>query len=138
MCFVVRRRDGGGWVGGWVSGKIWVGGSPPPRPLQWGWDVSGILGGLPFVSISRKQSKDSSNDDAVIFQMAQAPPIHHVTQTVTTLNRRIVCDKISEILLPSASPPRRESTPSNTPKIGYKLHKYGLKHALHILDSHFR
>ena len=26
----------------------------------------------------------------------------------------------------------------HTPKIGYKLHKYGLKHALHILDSHFR
>ena len=26
----------------------------------------------------------------------------------------------------------------HTPKIGYKLHKYGLNHALHILDSHFR
>ena len=25
-----------------------------------------------------------------------------------------------------------------TPKIGWKLHKYGLKHALHILDGHFR
>ena len=26
----------------------------------------------------------------------------------------------------------------HTPKIGLKLHKYGLKHALHILDGHFR
>ena len=26
----------------------------------------------------------------------------------------------------------------NTPKIGWKLHKYGLKHALHTLDDHFR
>ena len=26
----------------------------------------------------------------------------------------------------------------HTPKIGYKLHKYGLKHALHSLDDHFR
>ena len=25
----------------------------------------------------------------------------------------------------------------HTPKIGYKLHKYGLKHALHSLDDHF-
>ena len=24
----------------------------------------------------------------------------------------------------------------NTPKIGWKLHKYGLKHALHTLDGH--
>ena len=24
-----------------------------------------------------------------------------------------------------------------TPKIGWKLHKYGLKHALHSLDVHF-
>ena len=24
------------------------------------------------------------------------------------------------------------------PKRGLKLHKYGLKHALHILDGHFR
>ena len=26
----------------------------------------------------------------------------------------------------------------HTPKIGWKLHKYGLKHALHTLDDHFR
>ena len=26
----------------------------------------------------------------------------------------------------------------NTPKIGWKLHKYGLQHALHTLDDHFR
>ena len=26
-----------------------------------------------------------------------APPIHHVTQTMTTLNRLLTCDKISEI-----------------------------------------
>ena len=26
----------------------------------------------------------------------------------------------------------------NTPKIGWKLHKYGLKHALHTLEDHFR
>ena len=25
-----------------------------------------------------------------------------------------------------------------TPKIGWKLHKYRLKHALHTLDDHFR
>ena len=29
--------------------------------------------------------------------MAQAPPIHHVTQTVTTLNGLLICAKISEI-----------------------------------------
>ena len=33
----------------------------------------------------------------VILLMAQAPPIHYVTQTVMTLNRLLVCDKISEI-----------------------------------------
>jgi len=39
-------------------------------PLPWGWDVFGILGaGFPFyplsaaVSIPRKQSEDSSNED---------------------------------------------------------------------------
>ena len=44
-----------------------------------------------------------------------------------------------KILLPSASPPRRLSTPSNAckHKIGKKRHKYGLKHALHSLDGHF-
>ena len=26
----------------------------------------------------------------------------------------------------------------HTPQIGWKLHKYGLKHALHTLDDHFR
>ena len=26
----------------------------------------------------------------------------------------------------------------HTPKIGWKLHKYRLKHALHTLDDHFR
>ena len=26
----------------------------------------------------------------------------------------------------------------HTPKIGWKLHKYGLKNALHTLDDHFR
>ena len=26
----------------------------------------------------------------------------------------------------------------HTPKIGWKLHKYGLKHVLHTLDDHFR
>ena len=26
----------------------------------------------------------------------------------------------------------------HTPIIGWKLHKYGLKHALHTLDGHFR
>ena len=26
----------------------------------------------------------------------------------------------------------------HTPKIGWKLRKYGLKHALHTLDDHFR
>ena len=26
----------------------------------------------------------------------------------------------------------------HTPKIGWKLHKYGLKHALHTSDDHFR
>ena len=26
----------------------------------------------------------------------------------------------------------------HTPKIGWKLHKYSLKHALHTLDDHFR
>ena len=26
----------------------------------------------------------------------------------------------------------------HTPKIGWKLHKYGLQHALHTLDDHFR
>ena len=26
----------------------------------------------------------------------------------------------------------------HVPKIGWKLHKYGLKHALHTLDGHFR
>ena len=26
----------------------------------------------------------------------------------------------------------------HTPKIGWKLHKYGLKHPLHTLDDHFR
>ena len=26
----------------------------------------------------------------------------------------------------------------HTPKIGWKLHNYGLKHALHTLDDHFR
>ena len=33
----------------------------------------------------------------VILQMGQAPPIHHVTQAVRTLNRLLICDKISEI-----------------------------------------
>ena len=26
----------------------------------------------------------------------------------------------------------------HTPQIGWRLHKYGLKHALHSLDGHFR
>ena len=45
-----------------------------------------------------------------------------------------------KILLPSASPPSRESTPSNTHthKIGGKRQKYGLKDALHSLDGHFK
>ena len=50
-----------------------------------------------------------------------------------------VDEKELQILWPSAIPPRRESTQEqHTPKIGWKLHKYGLKHALHTLDDHFR
>ena len=33
---------------------------------------------------------------------------------------------------------QRIYTEQNVPKIGWKLHKYGLKHALHTLDGHFR
>ena len=29
-------------------------------------------------------------------------------------------------------------TEQHVPKTGWKLHKYGLKHALHSLDGHFR
>ena len=33
---------------------------------------------------------------------------------------------------------RRIYTEQDVPKIGWKLHKYGLKHASHTLDGHFR
>ena len=33
---------------------------------------------------------------------------------------------------------QRIYTEQHVPKIGWKLHKYGLKHALHTLDGHFR
>ena len=33
---------------------------------------------------------------------------------------------------------QRIYTEQHVPKIGWKLHKYGLKHALHTFDGHFR
>ena len=40
-------------LGGWVSN--------PPPPLQWGWDVSGILGGFPFYPLSAAVSISRHN-----------------------------------------------------------------------------
>ena len=38
----------------------------------------------------------------------------------------------------SKSTSQRIYREQHTPKIGWKLHKYRLKHALHTLDDHFR
>ena len=65
MCFVVRRRDGWGWVGGWVSWKFWVRGCPntPPPPSRGGETVLDSGRGFPVyplsaaVSISRPNMK---------------------------------------------------------------------------------
>ena len=38
----------------------------------------------------------------------------------------------------SKSTSQRIYAEQHTPKIGWKLHKYGLKHALHTLDDHFK
>ena len=65
---------------------------------------------------------------------------------------RVGCSRIfpAQFIL-SAPPPRQENSiafgkstsqriyrEQHTPKIGWKLHKYRLKHALHTLDDHFR
>ena len=80
--------------------------NPHPPPSSGGGTFLGFLGGFLFsaaVSSSRHKMKKLCEcglyvaDLEKALQMAQAPPIHHVTQTVTTLSRLLICDKFSEI-----------------------------------------
>ena len=80
--------------GGWVSKH--------PPPLPWGWDNSGSLGVMMHgiwvpdakggTSNKWKRSEDCSSQDSDLMS-SQAPPIHHVTQAVTTRNRLLICFK---------------------------------------------
>ena len=53
------------------------------------------------------------------------------------LHEHQTCPKENSIAF-GKSTSQRIYPEQHTPKIGWKLHKYSLKHALHTLDDHFR
>ena len=55
---------------------------------------------------------------------------------MTSIRLRIM--KIRNSIAFGKSTSQRIYREQHTPKIGWKLHKYRLKHALHTLDDHFR
>ena len=90
-------------MGGWVSWKFWVGGCPnTPLPPLWGWDNSGSLGvmmhGMAGSDIHRLSCLSQLGLSpmlkmvccALILQISSAPPIHHLTQAVATVNRLLI------------------------------------------------
>ena len=59
------------------------------------------------------------------------------TTVALTLQQFLYDPKKNSIAF-SKSTSQRIYREQHTPKIGWKLHKYRLKHALHTLDGHFR